>query len=540
MTLKNGENIVLIVNDVQDQLMLMSSLLRKAGYSVIEAGDGLEGLDTAKEHQPDLIISDVNMPGMDGVEFCRRLRSDIHLHHTPFMLVSALRKDNESVLAGFNAGADDYLESPFAPMRLIAKVSRLIEKKVVEQKLRESEANFRDLFDKAPIAYHELNIEGRYTRVNQTELSMLGYTSDEMVGRFAWDFIESKNSHEYILETLKGVVGKSVEQSWRLKDGSFLQLLVNGRPLHDGEENIIGTRFTLQDITEQKLLEEQLRQAQKLESIGQLAAGIAHEINTPTQFVGDNVRFLQDGFSDIMTLLNEYESLIESHKQGIPITDATIEKIKRAADKADIDYLKEEIPKAMGQALEGTGRITKIVLSMKDFAHPGAKEKQSVNLNKTIESTITVASNEWKYIAKLETDFDSTLQSVPCFASEFNQVILNMIVNAVHAISDVIGKDGNTKGLIKISTKKIEDEWAEIRISDTGAGIKEEHRSRIFDPFYTTKEVGKGTGQGLAIAHRVIAEKHGGTITFETEPGAGTTFIIRLPMMPKDEKELAA
>lgn len=540
MNINNGENSILIVNDVQDQLMLMSGVLRKAGYSVIEANDGIEGLDSVKRHQPDLIISDVHMPGMDGVEFCRHLRSHAYLHHTPFMLVSALRKDNESVLEGFNAGADDYLESPFSPMRLIAKVTRLIEKKLAEQKLRESEANFRDLFDKAPVAYHELDIEGRYTRVNQTELSMLGYTSDEMVGRFAWDFIANKNSRKHILDTLKGIPGKSVEQSWQRKDGSLLQLLVNGRPLYDGEEIIIGTRFTLQDITEQKLLEEQLRQAQKLESIGQLAAGIAHEINTPTQFVGDNVRFLQDGFSDIVMLLNEYESLIENHKKGLLITDAVIEKIERAVYKADLDYLKEEIPKAIEQAMEGTSRITKIVQSMKDFAHPGLKEKQSIDLNRIIESTITVARNEWKYISNLETDFDADLQSVPCLVSEFNQVILNVIVNAVHAISEVVGKDGNKKGLIKIITRQIENEWAEIRISDTGTGIKEQHRARIFDPFYTTKDVGKGTGQGLAIAHRVIVEKHGGTIGFETELGVGTTFIIRLPMKPKEEKELAA
>lgn len=529
-----NENTILVVNDIRDQLFLMSSVLQKAGYTVITANDGLEGLQATKENMPDLVISDVNMPKLDGVEFCRRLRADLHLQTIPFLLVSALQKDNESVLRGFNAGADDYLESPFAPMRLIAKVSRLIEKKLVEQKLRESEANFRDLFDKAPVAYHELDVEGRYARVNQTEIAMLGYKVSEMVGKFVWDFVEDKKCREYILSMLKGESGKSVEQQWRRKDGTQLYLLVNGLALYDSEDNIVGARFTLQDITERKQLEEQLRQAQKLESIGQLSAGIAHEINTPTQFVGDNVRFLRDGFMDIVGVLDEYESLLDKCLQK-NVTDADIEKVKRESDKADVEYLKEEVPKAIKQSLEGIERIIKIVQSMKDFAHPGSQEKKSVDLNRSIESTITVASNEWKYIAEMQTDFDPTLPPVSCLVSEFNQVVLNIIVNAVHAISDVIGKDGSQKGLIKISTRQTEDDWVEVRISDSGSGIEEKHRTRIFDPFYTTKEVGKGTGQGLGIAHRVIVEKHGGTINFETEVGRGTTFIIRLPMKSKDE-----
>lgn len=540
-TNNNNENTILVVNDVQDQLQLTSSVLQKAGYSVITALDGVEGLASAAENMPDLIISDVNMPNMDGVEFCRRLRLDANLHNIPFMLVSALRKDNESVLSGFNAGADDYLESPFAPMRLIAKVSRLIEKKLIEQKLRENEAYFRDLFDKAPVAYHELDVEGRYTRVNQTELEMLGYDANEMIGRCVSEFVETVNCREFITNTLKGETDKNVEQTWRCKDGSILQFLVNGCVLHDAEENVTGARFTLQDITDRKKLEEQLRQAQKLESIGQLSAGIAHEINTPTQFVGDNIRFLQDSFSGIIDLLNEYELLLNSSKQGTTTTEI-IDKVEKAINYADVEYLREELPKAIDQSLEGIARIVKIVQSMKDFAHPGSQEKTTVDLGRAIESTIIVASNEWKYIANMETDFDMTLPLVPCLVSEFNQVVLNMVINAVHAISDVVGNEGS-KGLIKISTHKIGNEWAEIRISDSGSGIKEEHRSRIFDPFYTTKEVGKGTGQGLGIAHRVIVEKHGGTITFETELGRGTTFIIRLPLKAESEVsdlELAA
>jgi signal transduction histidine kinase len=169
---------------------------------------------------------------------------------------------------------------------------------------------------------------------------------------------------------------------------------------------------------------------------------------------------------------------------------------------------------------------------MKEFSHPGTKEKIPLNLNHAIDSTITVARNEWKYVAEVETDFDPLLPLVPCLPGEFNQVILNMIVNAAHAIDDANRKRGQEKGRINIQTLNC-PKWAEIRIGDTGLGIPVEIRNRIFDPFFTTKEIGKGTGQGLAIAHSVVVDKHGGSIHFETEEGKGTTFVIRLPLDDK-------
>lgn len=295
----------------------------------------------------------------------------------------------------------------------------------------------------------------------------------------------------------------------------------------------------VRDISERKLLEEQLHRAQKLESIGQLAAGIAHEINTPTQYVGDNTRFLKDSFDDLADVLSKNAKLLEAcREQGFKSEFVT--QLEEAIEFADTDYLMEEIPKAIGQALVGVDRIGKIVQSMKDFAHPGSADKQATDLNRAIESTITVASNEWKYIAEMVTDFDRSLPAVPCLIGEFNQVILNMIVNAAHAIADVVGDGNGGKGIITIATK-LKDDWAEISISDSGTGIKEEVRKKIFDPFFTTKEVGKGTGQGLAISHSVITEKHKGKIVVESELGKGTKFIISLPLKEeiKPDQELA-
>ncbi|MEP6849286.1 MAG: ATP-binding protein, partial [Acidobacteriota bacterium] len=284
----------------------------------------------------------------------------------------------------------------------------------------------------------------------------------------------------------------------------------------------------IQDITERKSLEEKVQRGQKLESIGQLAAGIAHEINTPTQYVGDNVRFLKDSFEDFMSVFEKTAQMVELCKSQNILTEFVPE-IEGVIERADVQYLSEEVPKAFDQALDGVERIRKIVQSMKDFAHPGTTTMQFTDLNKAIESTLTVASNEWKYIADVVTNYDETLPLIPCLAGEFNQVILNMIVNAAHAISDTIGEGSNEKGSINITTTKNGD-FAEIRICDSGGGIPEDIRKKIFDPFFTTKVVGKGTGQGLAISHTVIVEKHKGTISVESEMGKGTTFVICLPV----------
>jgi len=281
------------------------------------------------------------------------------------------------------------------------------------------------------------------------------------------------------------------------------------------------------ELKERKLLERQLIQSQKMESIGQLAAGIAHEINTPVQFVGDNVRFLGDSFKNLTTFFDKYKCWLQMVDQsGVP--DTLVQESKGMLQEADWEYLEKEIPLSIHQSLEGVERIATIVKSLKEFSHPGMKERVHANLNHCIETTITVAKNEWKYVAELKTDLDPQLPLIPCLVNEFNQVMLNIIINAAHAIAEVVKNSGD-KGRLTISTTRI-GEWAEVRISDTGAGIPESIRSKLFDPFFTTKKIGKGTGLGLALAHTIIVDQHGGTIDFQSTPGTGTTFIIRLPI----------
>ncbi len=272
----------------------------------------------------------------------------------------------------------------------------------------------------------------------------------------------------------------------------------------------------------------ELLQTQKLASVGQLAAGIAHEINTPIQFIADNLDFLNGGASDLLAALAAFRSHIEA--QGASTAGGQGRALFEQVEKdLDLAFLRSEIPEAIDQALEGTRRIAEIVKAMKQFAHTDRGELTQTDLNECIRSTVTVARNEWKYVADLELDLDPDLPVLPCLPGELNQVILNLVVNAAHAIADVIDSQSGKKGRIRVSSRTLEN-LVEIAVADSGTGIPEEIGERIFDPFFTTKAVGRGSGQGLAIARNVIVEKLRGSLTFETEAGRGTTFFIRLPL----------
>jgi signal transduction histidine kinase len=285
-------------------------------------------------------------------------------------------------------------------------------------------------------------------------------------------------------------------------------------------------RGMMLDVTDQRRLENELAQAQKLESVGRLAAGVAHEINTPVQFVSDSVSFVREAMDDLSEIVDKYRELRTATESGTNVAEAATA-AEEAEDDADLDYILENAPVALDRARDGLGRVAAIVRSMKEFAHPDRKEMSQADLNQAIQSTLVIASNEYKYVAEIETAFEQ-IPPVNCYAGEVNQVVLNLIVNAAHAIGDVV-KGTDKKGKIRVGTRVLGDQ-VEIAITDTGKGIPVEVRSRIFDPFFTTKEVGKGTGQGLAIARAVVVDKHGGTLHFETELGQGTTFYIRLPI----------
>jgi len=317
--------------------------------------------------------------------------------------------------------------------------------------------------------------------------------------------------------------------------GTVKWMSVRGEVIRDETGRPVRMAGSVTDITEdkkaeedRKIMEMQLNQAQKLESIGRLASGIAHEINTPIQYIGDNTRFLLDSFNDIIEILKQCRQVIAE----CAVNPEMAEKAKAVEQNFkhyDIPYLVEEIPTAISQSLEGIRHVAGIVMAMKEFSHPDSDDTVFIDLNRSIESTATVARNEWKYVANLELELDQALPKVSCTPGAINQVILNMIINAAHSIAEKIELGAKEKGTIKIKTSH-SDGFAEIRISDTGMGIPEKYRSRIFDPFFTTKSVGKGTGQGLSIAYNVITQRHKGSISFQTGDGIGTEFLIRLPL----------
>ncbi|HSK97537.1 MAG TPA: ATP-binding protein [Euzebyales bacterium] len=281
----------------------------------------------------------------------------------------------------------------------------------------------------------------------------------------------------------------------------------------------------LRDVTERQRLENELQHAQRLEAIGRLAGGIAHEINTPIQFIGDNVRFLQQSFTTTVSLVESYRQCLFG---GGDMSRAERVAVAEAAERtADVNFLTEEVPAAVNETIDGVQRVATIVKAMKAVGRASQAEQTAADLNAALESTLVVSRSEYKHLAHIDLDLGD-LPPVVCHVGELNQVFLNLIVNAAHAIAERVAETGE-RGRIGLRTRADGDDVV-IEISDDGAGIPEEIRHRVFEPFFTTKEVGKGTGQGLSLSRSLVVDRHGGTISVDSTPGVGTTFTIRLPV----------
>jgi two-component system NtrC family sensor kinase len=289
-------------------------------------------------------------------------------------------------------------------------------------------------------------------------------------------------------------------------------------------------------MAQQMIVDEPVGQTQKLEAIGQLAAGIAHEINTPIQYVSDNMVFLRESWSVIDRIVTVAARVHDEWCAG-SLSTTSRDELQKCFSGTDIDYLANEIPRAIDETFEGARQVAKIVGAMNEFAHPAGAHMALCDLNHAIENTIAFSRNAWKYVARIETTLEPNLPPVPCRLDQINQVTLNLIVNAAHAIAEA-NSGSSAMGTIRIETASA-DGWVTLRFSDSGSGIPPPVQSRVFDPLFTTKPLGKGTGQGLFLA-RVIVQQHGGDIRFESETGKGTTFIIRLPINPQLDTPKAA
>jgi two-component system NtrC family sensor kinase len=526
---------LLLVEDNPADARVVERHLKDAGLTNVMSDWVQTAADAAERLQRveyDLVLLDLGLPDAQGLQALRALRSVADL--TPIIVLTG-SDDYKQGLIAVREGAQDYLEKRRVNAGMLSRiVSYSVERNNFHRDLVRATRRYQDLFNNVPVALFTAGPDGVLKTANAACVKLLSCAGIPLEQVNFLDLLAETGKRAHFLDLM---TRQRMVEGWEtvLQDckGEKLNVLIHTAPLYGSSQAFAGFEGCIADISmlkqtleERDRLEDNLRQAQKLEAIGQLAAGIAHEINTPTQYVGDNLRFLKESFGELDSLLTK---LVEVG--GAPASALLAE--------ADFDYLKEEIPRALNQSLEGVDRVAKIVRAMKEFSHP-AREKTATDLNRAIQSTITVASNEWKYVAEVEMDLDSELPTVHCSPAEFNQVVLNMVVNAAHAIADVVGDGGNGKGKIRVKTRP-DGEWAVVEISDTGAGMPAHIQQRIFEPFFTTKEVGKGTGQGLAIAHNVIVDKHNGTIKVVSAPGKGTTFIIRLPIGgAKTEADAAA
>ncbi len=392
-------------------------------------------------------------------------------------------------------------------------------------------AALADVFDQFPEDFLFADSQGAILYVNPSFELSTGYQSGQIVGKSLKELVKNwgdgKRYAEIILplskgETWRGIVVESTTH------GSVYSREVTVQPVHDGEGAVVGFAAMAHDTNKDARDDARILQSQKMEAIGQLASGIAHEINTPTQYIGDNVLFIQETASHVLALLGQYAQLLDAAKEGNN-PQALMKEIEEKIEEVDLEFLLEELPGAIERTLEGNQRVAEVVRAMKEFAHPDAEGMSPFDLNRSVVSTIAVARNEWKYVADLKTELDDSLPLVRCIQGAFNQAILNLIVNAAHAVEESLDGSGKTKGLITVSTNH-DDSFVVVKVSDNGTGMSPDVLDRMYNPFFTTKAVGKGTGQGLAIVRSVIIDTQNGTLDCESEVGKGTTFTVRIPL----------
>ncbi len=527
----------------------------------------MEGYELFVAHKPEVVITDLKMPKRDGLTLFKMIREISPL--TPIIVLSGVGKKSD-VIEILRLGAHNYLEKPIYDkgivLHAVKKAFELLKlekinlnyqhnlEKIVAEKTAElrEELDARDraekellraqkewekTFDAIPDLISIIDKDFRIIKSNRAMIEALGADLAEIGDNVCYKVIHNSDApppecpHSLLLKD--GC--KHSEELYEQRLGGHFAVTVI--PYYEDDGNtLLGSVHIARNINDRKQIEKEREimqvdrlHAQKLESVGQLASGIAHEINTPVQFVSANNDFLEESFGHLDKLIDSYEKLLEAVKTS-SVTESLLNEVIILRDEADWEYLEEEIPRALRQSQEGLMRVASIVRAMKEFSHPGSKEKESRSLNDILQTTGIVARNEWKYVSELEMNLDENLPAVMCYSDDIGQVFLNILINAAHAIEDKLGRNPvGDKGKISISSGKI-DGFAEIRIADTGIGMSNEIKSKIFDPFYTTKKVGRGTGQGLAIAWNIITEKHNGELKVESEAGAGTTFVVRLPL----------
>jgi len=403
------------------------------------------------------------------------------------------------------------------------------------EKLIESLDHFETIFNTSPDITTLTNMQtGRLVNVNEHFTSILGFKKEEVTNRPVIDLWKNPEHRKEFAKQLKeNGACYNYESEFTCKDGRIINGIVSAKVLElNRVPHIIAITKDVTSLKENEKerdrLKIELEHSQRLQSIGTLAAGIAHEINSPLQFTNDNIDFITNSYNDIINLVNTYKSLMMACHTDYDKDNArnTIFELEK---KINLEFLTNEMPDALSQTKDGIARIRKIVNAMKQYSHMHNEEKKPANINETVENAEIITRNEWKSHADVENNFAQDLPFITCYEPELNQVFMNLIVNAAHTTKDAVDKKLIEKGRIEVSTSLIDNKMR-ITIKDNGLGIPKEIKDRVYDPFFTTKDVGKGTGQGLAMAYRVVVEKHGGKIWFETEQNKGTTFFVEVPV----------
>lgn len=499
-----------------------------------------------KEFQPDLVITDYlykSFDGIDAITQSKQLFPD-----TLFFILTETISEFEAIEC-IKAGVSNIINKDQVSSILMIvqeaqkyQQARMEKRQVEEQLAREREILSISLANIGE-AIVTISLSGEIVLFNKAAQNITEFSEDEAVGQLPnkiLRILDEKTNKilddpiAHLLEINKSFDINKPQRRPVLLTKNGKKILISGKitPVQIDQHKHTGYVLVFDDVTEKELVAAQSMLSSKMESIGQLAAGIAHEINTPIQYLGDNLHYVQHAL----------ETYIETDKRQTHVLQSIAGSNQEAKDvltfrnSKRIDHLNEEIPVAIQESYEGLERVRKIIMAIREFSHPSLKEKTYSDINKSIQTTITISRNEWKYCAEMKTELAQNLPLVLCRIDELNQVLLNMIVNAAHAIQEKQSDTNKAKGTITIKTELNKDKVS-ISISDTGCGISEDIVNRIFDPFFTTKEVGKGTGQGLSLAYNIIVNHHHGAIHVSTEENIGTTFTIELPIAKTEVEE---
>lgn len=571
---------IMVVEDDPVSLSLLKKTLQKTEDLVISADNGTTAWEQFKIHQPQIVISDWMLPELTGIELCRHIRTAQVPGYTYIIILTA-RDKREDALAAFEAGADDYVTKPYDFRELLARMNtgkRIIQlednHQDLQHKLINSRTKIRTVLDSLAEEIISVDKNIKLVSINKSALSVMKGDYPNIIGKTCCRLSDADEIHFYndalqklvedgftsrkpstFIDRYKDKAGKEIIKNRTSipvldESGEVQTIMIVSRDIteaHQRNEEIKKLNLKLKRVSSElikknmtleralKNLEKtqaQMVQSEKMASIGQLAAGVAHEINNPTGFVSSNLKTLVDYQMDMKGLIRDYQKMKAALKQ-LPTEDLPreiadlINQVDTNENNVDIEYILKDVSDLIGDCREGTDRIKKIVEDLKHFAHPGEDKMKETDINAGIESTLNVVHNELKYKANVV----KKLGDVPiiwAYPQQLNQVFMNILVNAAQAIEK--------SGEIEITTDTFDD-MAEIRISDTGCGIPENCITKIFDPFYTTKGVGKGTGLGMNIAYNIVS-KHNGTIRVQSAVGKGTTFIIQLPVgaCPEDSQ----